>query len=90
MAGAVGVNPLEFTIRELWLMYAGKMRAIRQQCLWQSAVIFAEKKFDVVGFLRYGTSGEKSEKLTIPDWLRAQVDAEIGRLNGVNPNGKPL
>lgn len=55
-AGVIGIAVDGFSLRDLWLMYCGKMQAIRQQVIWQSQVLLAEK-LNMQEFLKHGSTG---------------------------------
>lgn len=84
-AGALGLSPAQLvgaSLRDLWGLYCGKMESLRYQVLWQASILFREK-LDAVAFIRRGQLDGGGERVTMPDSLREKVEAEIGRMNGV-------
>ena len=68
-------------------MVSARRQSIRQQCIWQGIATNAMDKLDVLEFIRCGFLGKASPaKITMPDWLRAKVEEEVGRQNR-NKNG---
>lgn len=76
------------SLRELWLLYCGKMESLRYQVLWQSSVLFHEK-LDAEEFLRTGDLlNARPARVTMSEELKEKVQMEIGCMNGVKHDGE--
>src|SRR5262245_13624986 len=77
LAGYCGISPRGLTLRELWLMAAGRRRESRIHAVEQAALVWCVNNIDVSEFIQTGEieAGEKARPLD--PHLQAQVDAQI-------------
>jgi hypothetical protein len=73
-------DPTRFTLRDLWLLYVGRQKEIRQHVVWQSIVLFNDK-IDVRDFLRCGSTSsvDRGPLITDPE-LKRKVDEESAKM----------
>jgi hypothetical protein len=86
-AGAVGVGPRGYTLRQLWMMAEGAAKMARRKTLELATLVWSLGDVDVEDFLHFGhmnTTGKGGPVQLTPD-LHARIEAEVARIRRENP-----
>ena len=87
-AGAVGISPRGFTLRQLWRMFEGAAKTARRTALELSTLVWSLGSIDCEDFLHYGQMTEtgKGGPVQLTPELHAKVEAEVARIRSENPS----
>lgn len=87
-AGIVGVSPRGFTLRQLWWMAEGELKARRRSNLEVATLVWSLSEIDCEDYLHFGqmTGTGSGGPVQIPPELRGRLDEEIARIRRENPN----
>jgi hypothetical protein len=86
-AGVLGISPRKWTLRQLWMMADGRVKASRRNNLELSSLVWGLSSIDWEDYLHYGQMTETGSggPVQLKPELQEKIDAEVERIRRENP-----